>query len=70
MKLIAERQLLGDYGKVSAGEQFEVSADVGEQLIARGLARHALPPRVLYEVRGGKFVSETKEENEYGKHNA
>jgi hypothetical protein len=54
MKLVALRQLTGDYGRVDAGQTFEAPADIAEQLLARGLARSADPPRVLYEMRGGK----------------
>jgi hypothetical protein len=56
MKLIAIRQLVGDYGRVDAGQTFEASADIAEQLLARGLVRHALPPRIAYEICNGKFI--------------
>lgn len=72
MKLIAIRQLVGDYGRVDAGQQFEVSDDIARELLSRGLARHALPPRVAYEVHAGRFIPgpdwpAKKEENTNGK---
>ena len=61
MKLIAARQLYGSYGRVGPGEEFECPADTARELLSRGLARHALPPKVLYEVRGGRFVTPADE---------
>ena len=49
MKLIAQRQLCGDYGLVSTGERFQASDDVAKSLLHRGLAvpydrKDLLPP--------------------------
>src|SRR5579885_2969659 len=49
MKLFANRQLTGDYGTVAPGEQFECADEIGHQLVSRGLAHLADPPKVLYE---------------------
>lgn len=38
MKITAKRQLLGDYGKVNAGDTFETSDTIARSLISRGLA--------------------------------
>ena len=58
MRLIAIRQLVGDYGRVADGQQFEAPEDVAKQLLARGLARRADPPEVLYRAIGRRIVSE------------
>lgn len=49
MRLVATRNIVGDYGTVGEGQQFDCPDDVAESLIARGLAHPATPPRVLYE---------------------
>ena len=51
MRLIANRQLTGDYGSVVAGDGFEVEDATGHQLITAGLARRAETPRVQYETK-------------------
>ena len=56
MKLIAIRQLAGDYGRVDASTQFEAPDDIARELLSRGLVRHALPPRIAYEVHAGRFI--------------
>lgn len=37
MKVIANRQLCGDYGHVTAGQEFEARDDVAEHLLKAGL---------------------------------
>src|ERR1035438_9212162 len=51
MRLIANRQLAGDYGRADAGQTFEASAEVARSLIERGLARPWKEPKVLYETK-------------------
>jgi hypothetical protein len=51
MKLIANRQLCGDYGVVSPDQEFDASDDVAKQLLDRGLVRAAQPPTVTYETK-------------------
>ncbi len=51
MRLFASRQLTGDYGTVTAGEEFECAEDVGNHLLHKGLAFPALPPKVHYETK-------------------
>lgn len=51
MRLIATQQITGDYGTVVAGQAFACDPLVGAQLLARGLARPAEAPRVLYETK-------------------
>lgn len=51
MKLIANRQLTGVYGTVAAGDQFECSDEIGEQLVTSKLAHKAEPPTVVYETK-------------------
>ena len=74
MKVIALRQLTGDYGRVHAGQQFEAPDDVAAELLRRGLVHRADGPKILYEMRGGRIVTpadeELKEREPNGKHNA
>lgn len=51
MKLIANRQLYGEYGTVVAGQEFEASDQVGLQLLQSGVVRRPDPPRVTYETK-------------------
>lgn len=52
MRLIANRQLTGDHGFVLEGQTFESSTEEqAKQLIQRGLARAADPPKVLYQTK-------------------
>lgn len=55
MRLIANRQLTGDYGTVTAGEIFIVPDPDGKKLIAAGVARPADPPRILYETKPQRY---------------
>ena len=59
MRLIANRQLAGDYGVVVAGDQFIVSDPDGLKLIEMGVARRADPPRVLYETKPARYEMPT-----------
>ena len=47
MRLIANKQLKGAYGLVSAGDSFECETHIGQQLIKKGLAR----PAQTYETK-------------------
>lgn len=51
MKLIANRQLFGDYGRVAEGEIFDCSDEIGRQLIQNGVASKAEPPKITYETK-------------------
>lgn len=52
MRLIAvAHQLTGDYGTVTAGQEFEVNDEVAAELMRNGSARRADPPRVLYDTK-------------------
>lgn len=51
MRLTALRQLTGDYGTVVPGEIFSVPDDVGRQLLSKGVAAFADPPRIVYETK-------------------
>ncbi len=51
MRLIANRQLRGDYGVVAPGQQFETTDAIAMQLLNAGLVRKAAPPQVLYETK-------------------
>ncbi|HTF69826.1 MAG TPA: hypothetical protein VK638_44825 [Edaphobacter sp.] len=51
MKLIANRQLTGTYGTVTAGQTFEVEDATAVQLITQGVAHKADPPRVEYQTK-------------------
>src|SRR4051794_16492770 len=52
MKLIANRQLCGDFGVVAQGESFMCHDEqTATSLLGRALARTAAPPRILYETK-------------------
>ena len=51
MKLIANRQLTGAYGTVTPGQHFEVSDEIANDLLRRGLVRQAGVPRIEYDTR-------------------
>lgn len=51
MKLIANTQLAGDYGRVNAGQVFEVPDAQGKELLRTGHVRVATPPAVAYETK-------------------
>ena len=51
MELIANRQLTGDYGSVSAGDCFHCSEEVGAQLLQAGLARVRFAQPYIYETK-------------------
>lgn len=52
MRLIAvAQQLTGEYGTVTAGQEFECREDIAIELLRSGSARQPDPPRVLYETK-------------------
>ena|ERR1700737_4559457 len=52
MRLICTaQQLTGDYGTVTAGQEFDCPDDVAQQLLAVGSVRKPGPPRVRYETK-------------------
>jgi hypothetical protein len=52
MKLIANRQLTGEYGTVAPGHPFEVNEKaVAMDLVRRGLARLFEVPRISYQTK-------------------
>jgi hypothetical protein len=51
MKLIALSQLTGVYGRVEAGEEFEVDDSIATELLRLGYVRPAVPPPVVYETK-------------------
>lgn len=53
MILIANTDLYNrlEYGRVSAGERFEVSEDTGRELLRNGLARKPGPPVIMYKTK-------------------
>jgi hypothetical protein len=51
MRLVANKQLTGDYGTVTAGQRFECPDEVGRQLIQGGHARAFEAPQVMYETK-------------------
>jgi len=55
MRLIANRQLTGDYGTVTAGQLFIVPDPDAEKLMAADCARRADPPRILYETKPARY---------------
>lgn len=56
MKLVCiAQQLTGDYGTVTAGQEFECHEDIGVQLIRNGSARKPESPRILYETKPARF---------------
>jgi hypothetical protein len=51
MKVIANRQLRGNYGLVVPDQEFETTDAIADSLLKRGLVRHAVPPKVQYETK-------------------
>lgn len=51
MKVIANRQLIGDYGTKAPDEEFDLRDEVATELLKSGMVRHATPPRVEYETK-------------------
>lgn len=51
MRVIANKPLRGEYGYVVADQEFDVRDDLAEQLLKKGMVRHARPPKVQYETR-------------------
>lgn len=51
MRLIANRQLFGEYGLVAPGDDFEVRDEIATQLLRAGVVRKADPPTVQYETK-------------------
>jgi hypothetical protein len=51
MKLIANRQLTGEYGTVAPHQIFEVREVIARELIASGLVRIAAEPQIAYETK-------------------
>jgi len=51
MKVIANRQLCGEYGVVVADQEFDVRDEIAVQLLHRHLVRKPDPPQVHYETK-------------------
>lgn len=51
MRLIASRQLTGDWGTVTAGQGFDVPPDIAKQLLESGVANIPPAPKILYETK-------------------
>ena len=51
MRVIANRQLTGHYGVVTAGQEFDADDDVARQLLRAGLVKRPDPPVMLYETK-------------------
>lgn len=51
MKLVANRQLCGEYGVVGPGQEFETRDDIAEQLLKEDVVHRANPLRVDYETK-------------------
>ena len=51
MRVIANRQLTGHYGVVSAGQEFDAHEDVARQLLRAGLVKKPDPPTMAYETK-------------------
>ena len=51
MRVIANRQLTGHYGMVTAGQEFEAEDDVARQLLRAGLVKAPDPPAMVYETK-------------------
>ena len=51
MRVIANRQLTGHYGMVTAGQEFEAEDDVARQLLQAGLVKKPDPPAMVYETK-------------------
>lgn len=51
MRLIANRQLSGAYGVVTAGQVFECDDEIARTLMENGVAYRPQPPRILYQTK-------------------
>lgn len=51
MKLIANRQLRGEYGLVVPGQEFEVREEIGLQLLRIGVVERPVDPKITYETK-------------------
>lgn len=51
MRVIANRQITGEYGSVLPGQTFEVRDEIAEDLLKRSLVRTAAGPRVMYDTK-------------------
>ena len=51
MRLIANRQLTGDYGTVVAGQEFEASEQIAARLLSMNVAHRATAPRIEYDTK-------------------
>jgi predicted ester cyclase len=51
MRVIANRQITGEYGSKVAGDVFEVRDELAEDLLRRELVRRADPPRIIYQTK-------------------
>ena len=51
MRVIANRQLSGVYGRKVMGEEFECPDDIVNQLLDNDLVRPAAQPKVVYETK-------------------
>lgn len=51
MKLIASRQLRGEYGLVVPDQEFEARDEVAVELIKKGLAHRPDPPKIQYQAK-------------------
>lgn len=51
MKVIANRQMIGEYGQVSPDQEFECRDEKAHELLKLGKVRHAAPPKVEYETK-------------------
>jgi hypothetical protein len=51
MRVIANRQLTGEYGTIAPNQEFECPNELAGQLRAKGMVRNAIPPRIEYETQ-------------------
>jgi hypothetical protein len=51
MRVIANRQITGEYGTVLPGQAFDVRDELADDLMKRNLVRTAAAPRVQYDIR-------------------
>jgi hypothetical protein len=51
MRLIANRQLTGDYGTVVTDQEFDTSDEIAQQLMRNGMAHRKQPPTIEYETK-------------------
>src|SRR5665213_3869625 len=51
MRVIANRQLAGNYGVVTTGQEFDADEDVARQLLRAGLVKRPDPPVMVYETK-------------------